>query len=504
MTVLSTNNSALVSNDNTSVSVGSKGPLIFSNFTLFEKLAHFNRERVPERVVHARGTGAYGTFVLKKDLSSHTIARFLCEAGRQTEVFVRFSTVDGGRGSSDYTRDPRGFAVKFYTEQGNWDMVGNNTTVFFLRDPQKFPDFIHSQKKHPQSNLPFASAMYEFWVNNPQSLHQLTILMFDRGIPQSYRHMNDYSSHTLSFWNKEGERFWVKWHFKTKQGIKCFTNQEAEQQPSHGAQADLFLAIQRGQYPQWDVKIQLMSEERALNQTINHFDLAKIWYHSDFPLIDIGVLELNHNVENYFAEVEQAAFSPSNLVPGIGASPDKMLQARLLAYQDAHHYRLGTNCHHLLVNKPRCPMNNYQRDGFIADIQYSQGNSVNFYPNDQKDSPQPDKLLVQEPPLKVDANTLIDYYDAQGNDNYSQAGKLYRLMSDKQRSQLVNNISDGLSQASKSIRKRMVEQFTLADADYGKMVNEKLNYLSKQSGTEKDKHFVGGLSNMINKQTWVR
>ncbi len=383
-TRLTTSTGSPIADDDNSISAGERGSLTFDNFRLFEKLAHFNRERIPERVVHARGTGAYGTFTLDKSLKEYSIAAFLQQEGQKTDVFVRFSTVGGGQDSSDYARDPRGFAVKFYTEEGNFDLVGNNTPVFFISDPSKFPDFVHSQKKDPRTNLPNPAAMYEYWANHPQSLHQMMILMSDRGIPLSHRHMHGFGSHTLSFWNKSGERFWIKWHLKSNQGIQNLTDHQAAQLPSFGAQKDLVDAIDQGNFPSWTVKLQIMTETEAKNYHINPFDLTKIWPHQDFPLIDIGQLELNRNVDNYFAETEQSAFAPSNLVPGIGASPDKMLQARLIAYQDAHRYRIGANGNQLPVNAPRCPVNHYQRDGVLAGMkcpygdQDNQGSGVNL------------------------------------------------------------------------------------------------------------------------------
>ena len=296
-----------VPDDDNSISVGPNGPLTFDNHYTFEKLAHFNRERIPERVVHARGTGAYGTFTVTRSMEAYTIADFLQNEGQETEVFARFSTVGGGQDSSDYARDPRGFALKFYTAEGNYDMVGNNTPVFFLRDAIKFPDFIHSQKKNPRTNLPDPAAMYEFWANHPQSLHQVTILMSDRGIPASYRHMHGFSSHTFSFWNAKGERFWFKWHFKSDQGIRCLTNEEAARMPPFGAQQDLVEAIDRGDFPSWTAKVQIMTEEQARSYHINPFDLTKVWPHADFPLMEVGRLVLHRNVENYFAETEQQA-----------------------------------------------------------------------------------------------------------------------------------------------------------------------------------------------------
>ena len=481
-TRLTSVNGAPVADDNTSISVGARGPLTFDNHYLFEKLAHFNRERIPERVVHARGTGAYGTFTLNHDFSQHSIADFLQGTGKKTEVFMRFSTVGGGQDSSDYARDPRGFAVKFYTQQGNFDMVGNNTPVFFLNDPIKFPDFVHSQKKDPRTNIASAAHMFEFWANNPASLHQMSILMSDRGIPASYRHMHGFSSHTLSFWNKDGERVWVKWHFKTNQGIKTLTGEEAGALPVHGAQQDLVEAIDRGEFPSWAVKVQIMTEQQAKESLLNPFDLTKVWSHKDYPLQDLGTLELNRNVDNYFAETEQSTFAPSNLVPGVGASPDKMLQARLLAYQDAHRYRVGANAHHIPVNAPRCPVNHYQRDGaFAGGCPMGHGNQggmsqaatsqTNFYPNDQKDNGAPvpsPELGAPTMPLLEDA--WVGHFDQSEEDHYSQAGDLFRLMSEGQKQQLTGNIAAGLAQANASIQARMLAQFAKADADYAKRI----------------------------------
>jgi len=476
---LTTTNGAPIANDQASITAGERGSLTFENWRVFEKLAHFNRERLPERVVHARGSGAYGTFTLSTDLSSHTIAKFLQGEGSKTEVFVRFSTVGGGQDSSDYARDPRGFAVKFYTEEGNWDMVGNNTPVFFLRDPIKFPDFVHSQKKNPATNTPDPAAMFEFWASNPQSLHQMTILMSDRGIPYSYRHMHGFSSHTLSFWNDKGERTWVKWHFKTNQGIKNVTDAEASSMPPFGAQQDLVASINNGDYPGWTVKVQLMTEAEARDYSINPFDLTKVWPHADFPLIEIGQLELNRNVDNYFAETEQAAFSPSNLVPGIGASPDKMLQARLMAYPDAHRYRVGANVNQLPVNSPRCPFHHYQRDGAMVGMppafgsDNNQGGGVNFYPNDRsaEGAPVPNPAMV-EPPMPIEGDAWVKAYDTMEDDNFTQAGHLYRLMSDDQKNQLTGNIAGALVHATNSVKERMLAQFEAADIDYAARVNK--------------------------------
>ncbi|ADQ83736.1 catalase [Methylovorus sp. MP688] len=484
--ILTTSAGAPVPDDNNSISVGARGPLTFDNHYLFEKLAHFNRERIPERVVHARGTGAYGTFTLSKSLKDYTIASFLQDVGQKTEVFLRFSTVGGGQDSSDYARDPRGFAVKFYTPQGNLDIVGNNTPVFFLNDPIKFPDFIHSQKKDPRTNLPNPANAFEFWANHPQSLHQMTILMSDRGIPASYRHVHGFSSHTLSFWNKDGQRYWIKWHFKTNQGIKTLTNEEAAKMPAFGAQKDLVDAIDRGDFPSWTVKLQIMSEAEAKGYHINPFDLTKVWPHKDFPLIEIGQLELNRNVRNYFAETEQAAFAPSNLVPGVGASPDKMLQARLLAYQDAHRYRVGVNANQLPVNAPRCPVNHYQRDGAMAGMgcpAHGHENaflgSPNFYPNDRaaEGAPVPAAEFAP-PPMPVLEQAWIGYHDQSQEDYYTQAGELFRLMNDDQKQQLFNNIAGGLSQANADIQARVLAQFEKADPAYAAGVKKAIAAIS--------------------------
>ncbi len=476
---LTSANGAPVAEDQNSITAGERGPLTFDNWRVFEKLAHFNRERIPERVVHARGTGAYGTFTLSRDMGEYTIASFLQGKGKPTELFARFSTVGGGQDSSDYARDPRGFALKFYTEKGNFDMVGNNTPVFFLRDPIKFPDFVHSQKKNPATNLPDPARMFEFWANSPQSLHQMTILMSDRGIPASYRHMHGFSSHTLSFWNARGERHWMKWHFKTNQGIRTLRNEEAVQMPPFGAQQDLIDAIARKDYPSWTVKVQIMTEPEARNYAINPFDLTKVWPHADFPLIEIGQLELNRNVANYFAETEQATFSPGNFVPGINASPDKMLQARMLAYPDAHRYRVGVNASQLPVNSPRCPFHHYQRDGTMAGMppafgsDNNQGSGVNFYPNDRTTDGAPAPVPeVAEPPMPILGKAWIKAYDTQQGDNFTQAGTLYRLMSDNQKNQLAGNIADGLIHATASVQQRMLAQFGEADPDYAARVQQ--------------------------------
>lgn len=469
-----------IADDQNAVTAGQRGPVLMQDVALIEKLAHFNRERIPERVVHAKGTGAYGTFTLNKDLSDYTIADFLNGKGKQTEVFLRFSTVGGESGSGDAERDPRGFAVKFYTNEGNHDIVGNNTPVFFIRDGHKFPDFIHTQKRDPRTNVKSPEAVWDYWSLNPEALHQVTVLMSDRGVPKSYRHMNGYGSHTFGMWNKNGERFWVKFHFKTAQGIECISEDDSRvvigQDPDH-AQRDLVEAIEQNNFPKWNVKVQIMPEIEAETYKVNPFDVTKVWNHSDYPLIDVGVLELNRNVENYFAETEQAAFAPSNMVPGISASPDKMLQARLFAYQDAHRYRIGANFNQVWVNSPHAAkVQNYQRSGAMAGVAQpgSENNSVdiadaNYFPN-SKNGPSDDRT-VAEPPLRIDGNA--DRYDRnEGNDDYTQAGDLFRLMSADQRQQLVNNIAGGLSQCTIEVQQRMLPHFDQADSQYGKMVRD--------------------------------
>ncbi|GAC1312413.1 MAG: catalase [Mucilaginibacter sp.] len=430
-----------------SMTVGPRGPILLQDFILHEKMAHFNRERIPERVVHAKGSGAYGTFTVTHDISKYTRAKLFNTIGKETKTFLRFSTVGGEKGSADTERDPRGFAIKFYTEEGNWDLVGNNTPVFFVKDPKKFGDFIHTQKRDPYTNCKSATMMWDFWSLNPESLHQVTILMSDRGTPYGYRHMHGFGSHTFSMINAHNERHWVKFHFLTKQGIKNFTDEEAGEMRGKApdfAQHDLLTAIDTGNFPQWDLKIQVMTEEQAKTYKWNPFDLTKVWPHADFPLIDVGVLELNKNPDNYFAHVEQAAFAPAHVVDGIGYSPDKMLQGRLLSYPDAHRHRLGGNYEQIPVN--RCPfaVNNYERDGQMR-VDGNQGSAPNYFPNSFDD-------IVADPAYKEpswDLGTgVADWYDrnAEGeNDHYTQPGNLYRLMSDQAKHDLIKNITNSMS-----------------------------------------------------------
>jgi len=463
-----------VADNQDSLTAGPRGPILMSDHHLIEKMTHFNRERVPERVVHAKGAGAYGTFTVTGDISKYTRAKLFSKVGNKCEMFLRFSTVAGEMGSADTVRDPRGFACKFYTEEGNWDLVGNNTPVFFVRDPLKFSDFIHSQKRDPATGMRDNTMQWDFWSLSPESLHQVTTLFSDRGIPATYRNMNGYSSHTFSLWNVKGERFWVKWHFKTKQGIQCLTNDEAAKLAAEDPdfhRRDLHDAIEKKDFPQWTVQIQIMPEKDAETYNINPFDLTKVWPHKDYPPMDIGLLELNRNPENYFAETEQAAFEPSNLPPGLGASPDKMLQGRLLSYPDAHRYRIGVNYDLLPVNKPRCPVRTYHRDGHMR-FDGNYGGEVNYQPNSYGGPV--DDSEYKEPPLKISGDA--DHYDhKEGNDDYSQAGDLYRLMSPEQKDQLIGNIVGAMEMVPEEIQRRQVEHFTKADSEYGKRVAEGLS-----------------------------
>jgi catalase len=429
-------------NNEDSMTVGPRGPILIEDFILHEKMAHFNRERIPERVVHAKGSGAYGTFTVTHDISKYTKAKLFSEIGKQTKTFLRFSTVGGEKGSADSERDPRGFALKFYTEDGNWDLVGNNTPVFFVKDPKKFGDFIHTQKRDPQTNTKSPTMMWDFWSLNPESLHQVLILMSDRGTPFSYRHMDGFGSHTFSFYNSQNERFYVKFHFKTKQGIQNFTNDEAvdmkAQDPDH-AQRDLFEAIERGEFPKWTLKVQIMPFKDAKTYHLNPFDLTKVWPHGDYPLIEVGELELNENPDNYFAHVEQAAFAPAHVVDGIYYSPDKMLQGRILSYPDAQRYRLGGNYEQIPVN--RCPYmtNNYQRDGLMT-VNGNGGSNPNYFPNSFDDIHADESYKQPAWPLE---SLMADHYDrnAEGeNDHYTQPGNLFRLMDPEAKTNTIANI----------------------------------------------------------------
>ena len=453
-------------NQNTKT-VGPRGPVLMEDFHLIEKMAHFNRERIPERVVHAKGSGAYGHLKITGDISKYTKAKLFSKAGNSCECVIRFSTVGGEKGSADTERDPRGFAVKFYTEEGNWDMVGNNTPIFFIRDPLKFSDFIHTQKRDPQTNLKSPTMMWDFWSLSPESLHQVTILFSDRGTPDGYRHMDGFSSHTFSLMNAKGERVWCKWHFKNKQGIKNFDRagavKTAGEDPDY-AQRDLFNAIKEGNFPKWRVCVQIMTEAQAEKFKYNPFDLTKVWPHKEYPLIEVGEMTLDRNPENYFAEVEQATFEPSNIVPGMGFSPDKMLQARLLSYPDAHRYRLGVNYDALPVNRAKgCPVHTYHRDGAMR-FDDNGGIGPNYEPN-SFGGPVEDPAFRE--PMQPSSGDIGRHNHRDGNDDYTQAGDLFRLMTADAKARLIDNIVASLKHAPKRIQEKQIGHFLKADPTYG-------------------------------------
>jgi catalase len=455
--------------DNQNVeTAGARGPVLLQDYQLLEKLAHQNRERIPERVVHAKGWGAFGTLTITNDISKYTIAKVFGEVGKKTDLLIRFSTVAGEMGAADAERDVRGFSFKFYTEEGNWDLVGNNTPVFFVRDPLKFPDFIHTQKRHPKTNLRSKTAMWDFWSQSPESLHQITTLFSDRGLPVAPMYMNGYGSHTYSFWNAEGERFWVKFHFKTLQGHKHYTNAEAEKiigQSRETYQEELFGGIERGEFPRWRMEVQIMPEADADKTPYNPFDLTKVWPHTDYPPIEVGIVELNRNADNYFAQIEQAAFSPSNKVPGIGYSPDKMLQARVFSYADAHRYRLGTHYESIPVNQPKSPVHHYHRDGQMNVYGgIKTGHPDAYYEPNSFGGPVEDKS-VKEPPLRITGDA-DRYNHRDGNDDYSQPRALFNLFDDAQKGRLFDNLAAAMDGVPDEIIERQLAHFHLIDPAY--------------------------------------
>jgi catalase len=461
-------------NDN-AMTAGPRGPMLLQDVWYLEKLAHFDREVIPERRMHAKGSGAFGTFTVTHDITKYTRAKIFSEIDKKTECFLRFSTVAGERGAADAERDIRGFAMKFYTEEGNWDLVGNNTPVFFLRDPHKFPDLNRAVKRDPETNLRSATNNWDFWTSLPEALHQVTITMSDRGIPFSYRHMNGYGSHTYSMINAENERVWVKFHLKTQQGIKNLTDAEAEtiiakDRESH--QRDLFDSIEKGDFPRWTMFIQVMTLEEAKEMPYNPFDLTKVWYKDEFPLIEVGVLELNRNPENYFQDVEQAAFNPANIVPGIGFSPDKMLQGRLFSYGDAQRYRLGVNHHQIPVNSPKAAGSHpSHRDGQMR-VDGNAGSIVNYTPNSFGEyDAQPE---FKEPPLELFG--AADNWDFREDDSdyYTQPGKLFHLMSPDQQQVLFENTARNMGDTPEFIKIRHISNCLKADPAYGKGVADAL------------------------------
>ncbi|MED4059792.1 catalase KatA [Priestia megaterium] len=470
---LTTSWGAPVGDNQNSMTAGSRGPTLIQDVHLLEKLAHFNRERVPERVVHAKGAGAHGYFEVTNDVSAYTKAAFLSEAGKRTPLFARFSTVAGENGSADTVRDPRGFAVKFYTEEGNYDLVGNNTPVFFIRDAIKFPDFIHTQKRDPRTHLKNPTAVWDFWSLSPESLHQVSILMSDRGIPATLRHMHGFGSHTFKWVNAEGDGVWVKYHFKTEQGVKNLSPDVAAklagENPDYHTE-DLFNAIEKGDFPSWKLYVQIMPLEDADTYRFDPFDVTKVWSQKDYPLIEVGRMVLDRNPENYFAEVEQATFSPGTLVPGIDVSPDKMLQGRLFAYSDAHRYRVGANHQALPINRPRSEVNNYQRDGQMR-FDDNGGRSVYYEPNSFGGPTESQENKQAAYPVSGVADSVA--YDH--NDHYTQAGDLYRLLSEDERTRLVANIVEAMKPVEKEeIKLRQIQHFYKADPEYGTRVADGL------------------------------
>ncbi|CRK80992.1 catalase KatA [Neobacillus massiliamazoniensis] len=466
---LTTSHGTPVGDNQNSMTAGSRGPTLIQDFHLIEKLAHFNRERVPERVVHAKGAGAHGYFEVINDMSQYTKAKVFNSVGKRTPIFIRFSTVAGELGSADTVRDPRGFAVKFYTEEGNYDLVGNNTPIFFIRDAIKFPDFIHTQKRDPQTHLKNPTAVWDFWSLSPESLHQVTYLMGDRGIPATFRHMNGYGSHTFKWVNAEGKAVWVKYHFKTELGVKNMTNEVAAklagENPDYHTE-DLFNAIEKGDFPAWKLYVQIMPLEEADTYHFDPFDVTKIWSHKDYPLIEVGRMVLNRNPENYFAEVEQATFSPGTMVPGVEASPDKMLQGRIFAYSDAHRYRVGANHAALPINRPKVEVNNYQRDGQLR-FDSNGGGSVYYEPNSFGGPKEAHEF--KQAPFQVSGVAEQVAYDQ--DDHYTQAGDLYRLMDEREKARTVENIVNSMKPVTKKeIKLRAALNFYKADADFGERI----------------------------------
>ena len=471
---LTTTGGAPVADNQNVMTAGPRGPMLLQDVWYLEKLAHFDREVIPERRMHAKGSGAYGTFTVTHDITRYTKAKIFSEVGKKTDLFVRFSTVAGERGAADAERDIRGFAIKFYTEEGNWDLVGNNTPVFFLRDPLKFPDLNHAVKRDPRTNMRCAQTNWDFWTLLPEALHQVTVVMSDRGIPRTYRHMHGFGSHTFSFINAANERFWVKFHLRCRQGIQNLTNAEAAEiiakdRESH--QRDLYESIERGEFPRWDLQVQIMPEKDAATYRFHPFDLTKVWRHSDYPLIDVGVLELNRNPENYFAEVEQSAFNPGKIVPGIGFSPDKMLQGRLFSYGDAQRYRLGVNHGQIPVNRPRCPVNSYHRDGQMR-VDGNYGSTKGYEPNSLglwQSSPE-----VMEPPLALEGAAYHWDFRKDDDDYFTQPGLLFRLMTPAQQQVLFANTAAEMAMVDEKVRMRHIGNCLKADPAYGKGVADAL------------------------------
>ena len=453
--------------DNVNIqTAGPRGPALLQDVWLIEKLAHFDREVIPERRMHAKGAGAHGTFTVTHDITRYTKAKIFSEIGKQTPMFARFSTVAGERGAADAERDIRGFALKFYTEEGNWDVVGNNTPVFFFRDPLRFPDLNHAIKRDPRTGMRSAESNWDFWTLLPEALHQVTIVMSERGIPRTFRHMHGFGSHTYSFINAANERTWVKFHFRTQQGIENLTDAQAEglvgkDRETH--QRDLFNSIEAGDFPRWTLFVQVMTDAQAKAFPFSPFDLTKVWPKADFPLIEVGYLELNRNPDNFFADTEQAAFSPANIVPGISFSPDKMLQARLFSYGDAQRYRLGVNFNHIPVNAPKCPFHSYHRDGAMRTDGNLEG-TPSYWPNSK--GVWTDQQQLNEPPLEIDGAAA--HWDHRiDEDHYQQPGDLFRKMNPAQRQALFENTARQVGGASQEIQQHHIHNCAKADPEYG-------------------------------------
>ncbi|HCR3978802.1 catalase [Citrobacter koseri] len=467
-----------VAHNNNVATAGPRGPMLLQDIWFLEKLAHFDREVIPERRMHAKGSGAYGTFTVTHDISRYTRAKIFSEPGKKTDLFLRFSTVAGERGAADAERDIRGFAIKFYTEEGNWDLVGNNTPVFYLRDPLKFPDLNHVVKRDPRTNLRNPTYKWDFFSHLPESLHQLTIDFSDRGLPFSYRTMHGFGSHTFSFINSDNERFWVKFHLKSQQGIANLMDDEAKRlvaDDRESSQRDLYNAIEQGNFPRWKFYVQIMPEAEASQAPYNPFDLTKVWPHGDYPLIEVGVLELNRNPENYFSEVEQVAMNPANVVPGISFSPDRMLQGRLFSYGDAHRYRLGVNHQQIPVNAPRCPFHNYHRDGAMR-VDGNSGNGPTYEPNSfGVFQEQPD---FSEPPLSVEG-AAAHWDHREDTDYFSQPRKLYELLSDEEHQRMFARIAGDMKDVPEFIQQRQIGLFSEVHPDYGAGVAAALRALKE-------------------------
>jgi catalase len=473
---LTSNFGAPLPDNEHALTAGERGPVLLQDYLLLEKIAHFDRERIPERVVHAKGAGALGHFEATADMSRHTRAHLFGAVGRRTPVLVRFSTVGGEKGSGDAERDPRGFAIKFYTDEGNYDLVGNNTPVFFIRDPFKFPDMVHTHKRNPQSNVKDPDAFWDFFSRSPESTHMVTVLFSDRGIPRSYREMHGFGSHTFRWVNAEGKACWVKYHFKTEAGIANLEAGEAAaiaaRDPDH-ATRDLFEHIRSGRVAAWKAYVQIMPLGDADTYRYDPFDVTRVWRYRDYPLIPIGRLVLDRNPENFFAEIEQAAFSPANFVPGIEPSPDKLLQGRLFSYPDTQRHRLGPNYALIPVNCPHARrISNYQRDGLMR-VDGNGGASANYAPSG-RGGPGPDAAAA-ESSLALEGQTgRRDYPRAQRADDFEQAGLLYRVLEDDERRRLVANIAGHLSRAGVGVQRRQLRHFLRADAEYGGRVAEAL------------------------------